>query len=404
MIHRTSAPSAGWGGRAAQLAFTVVFCIGLSLGSLEQAQARKAGVTGEREVASKRYDEAVRLLEAESLKGADEWYLLGKAYLGLGRKEDAYKAWTEVLLIDKKSSKRKKWTFLFPPNKPLKAKQKKRLKEDFEDEYRDLNGAISRAKELKARELKNQASRTKIEATRKDAQEERLTKIADAKSKTINDKQRMADRRARSGARSRGRSRAVPPRRVKRRSSIWGVIIFGLIIGLIIFFIVSRMRSSRGGGAVIVYHDDDMYDRGPFYYEGEYFRSQDMFYDRYGYYYTNGMYNQYGRHHRGGGHHYDEHMDHEIREDIHEREELYTEAADAGYEADMMRADAAHLEQDAHEVEQELHDGDEALSAFDDGHEFADDDYDDDGGFEDDYGADDGYASADDEFEDDPEA
>jgi len=383
--------------RLAQVSLSLLCGLGLLIGSVAQVEARKPGVTGERQVASGQFEEAVRLLEAESLKGADEWYLLGKAYLNLGRKQDAYKAWTEAVLINKKASKRKKWTFLFPPNKPLKGSQKKKLKNAFEDDYRDLNGAVNRAKELQARDLKNKASRTKIEAKRKDAKEDQLTKIADAKSKTIQDKQRMADRRARSASKRpmKRPMRRRPPRRGK--SSIWGVVLFGVIIGLIIFALIAASRRRRG---VVVYHDDDIYDRGGFYYEGYYFDSQDMFYDRYGYHYTNRMYREYGHHRGGHDGHYDHQMDQDIMHDVHEREELYTEAAHEGYEADMMRADAEHYEQDAHELEQEMHDGDEALSAFDDEHEFQDDedygDYDD--------GGDDGYASADDEFEDDPEA
>lgn len=370
----------------------VVLCgLGLILSPLGNVQARKPGVAGEKQVASGKFEEAIRLLEAESLKGADEWYLLGKAYQGLGRKQDAYQAWTEALVISKKASKRKKWDFLYPPSKSLKAKEKKKLVENFEDDYRELNGAIARAQELKARELKNEASRTKIEATRKDAKEEQLTKIADAKSKTINDKQKIADRRARNASK---RPPPTPIPRPRGRGSLWGIVIIGGLIGLVLLLVITSRRRS-GGGTVIVYEDDARYDRGAFYYEGHYFTSQDMFYDRYGYYYTNRMYREYGHNHGRRG--YDDRMDHDIMQDVHEREELYTEAAQEGYEADMMRADAAHLEQDAYEIEQEIGDGEEALSAFDhvEDHEFEDDE---------DYGDDEQYASADDEFEDDPNA
>jgi hypothetical protein len=355
-----------------------------------------------------------------SLKGADEWYLLGKAYMGLGKKEEAYKAWTEAILINKKASKRKRWTFLFPPNKPLKGKQKKKLKEDFEDEYRELNAAVSRAKELKARDLKNKATRTdldakrvEVNATRKDAREEQLNKLAAAKSKTINSKQRMADRRARSGKRSRN------TRPVRRRgSSVWVLVIVGVIFGLIIVAVLFGRRR-RGGGRDVVYYDvgydDHPFDRGAFYYQGHYFANQAAFYGMYGYYYTNSMYrDNYSR--WGSGQAYDERLDQEIQHDIHEREELYGEAAQAGYEADMMRADAGemrvdadHMRQDAVELEQEMSDGDAALAAFDEedhfeDDEFEDDEFEDDGEFEDDF-EDDGYADAGgDEFEDDPEA
>ena len=49
-------------------------------------------------------------------------------------------------------------------------------------------------------------------------------------------------------------------------------------------------------------------------------------------------------------------LDQEIHHDIDEREDLYNEAADEGYQADVMRADAEHYEQDAHEMHQEIAD------------------------------------------------
>ena len=116
--------------------------------------------------------------------------------------------------------------------------------------------------------------------------------------------------------------------------------------------------------------------------------------------------------------------DREIHHDIDEREDLYNAAAEEGYEADVMRADADHYDQDAHELHQEIADGDEAAGFFDDGHEFNDDEFaddeaysdGDDGGFEDDEGYDDyddgGYDDGDYDdgdyddggFDDDPDA
>jgi hypothetical protein len=385
----------------ARLIFSSILIILLL--SISSVQARKAGVPGEKDIAKGNYTAAVQKLEGIQDKTADELYLLGRAYMGVGNKRAAHKAWTETLLIDKKNSKRKRWTFLFPPKKKLKGKQKKKLKLDFEDDYKELSGIISRSKKKEARGLDNKAARTKIEAKRKDAKEEQLKKVADAKSKTIQDKQRMADRRARSARPATTTPMRRPP--VRRSGGLpWGWIIFGLIIGIIIIAVIFGKPSNRDEAYFYeVDYDDHPFDRGSFYYQGRYFANQDLYYREYGNYYTNNMYRMnYDRWGSGqdyhGGHQYDEALDEEIRHDIEEREELYVQAAEAGYEADMLRADADDLHQDAVEIRQDLSDYDEAASAFDDDDQFSDDEdygddddgYADDGGFEDDGGYDDG--------------
>ena len=129
-----------------------------SLISIDHSQARKPGVVGEREVKAGRYDEAVSKLEAIELKNADEWYLLGRAYIRVGKKREAYQAWTEALHINEKLSKRKKWTFLFPPNKPLKGKQKKNPppKKREEDEVQPIPLAETEVKLEKKKEKKTE--------------------------------------------------------------------------------------------------------------------------------------------------------------------------------------------------------------------------------------------------------
>ena len=363
------------------LLFTLIFAISASW-------ARKPNIPGERDLRKSNFAAAAQKLEKISAKGADEWYLLGRAYEGLGEKEKAHQAWTEALQIDKKSSKRKKWSFLFPPKKKLKAAQKRKYKERFEDDYKELQGVIARMKTKKVRDLKNKADRTRIDADRtrvdakrKDAEEEKLTKKAKAKTLTINDKQRMADRKARSNQ-GRRNSGAMPVRTRRGGTSIWVWVIVGLFVGIFIIAILFGRRSGGDHYEVVHYdvdYDDEPFMRGSFYYQGRHYGSHMDFYNQYGYYYTNRMYqDNYSR--WGSGQVYDEALDHEIREDIHEREELYHAAADAGYEADMLRADADDMDldartydQDAHEIEQDMHDAEEAEGFFDDGHEFSDD-------------------------------
>lgn len=413
------------------------------------AQARKPGVPGEQEVATGKFAEAARVLEAAQLKGADELYLLGRAYMGLGKKMDAYKAWTEALLIDKKNADKKRWTFLFPP-KPLKGAEKQRLKDEFEEEYRELNAIVSRSKTLEVRATEDKAARADIDAKRADAQAEQLTKKADAKDKTIEDKQRMADRKAEFAAKT--AQKLPPPRPVPpphqgvpvKGGFPWGYVIIGLFVGVFLIAILFGRPSRetvvvQGGGGGPYYtgvgghrvqrfnpgYNDAPFGMGPFYYQGQYFANQAMFYNMYGHHYTNRMYMDHfdqwghgqawhGGHQMGGRPQYDERMDQEIRHDMQEREHLYEQAADAGYEADMLRAKADDYRQDAVNMRHELSDADEALSAFDDRRGFSDDPgaggyqggYDDHrayssgGGFEDDPGAGE-YGG---EFADDPGA
>ena len=360
------------------------------------AQARKPGLPGESEIAKGDFAAAVEKLDAVQLKGADEFYLLGLAHMKLGQKAEAHKAWKETLLIDKKNSKRKRWTFLFPPKKKLKGTQKKKLKDAFEDEYRELSSIVTRMKTTEARDIKNKATRTRIDATRKDAKEKQLNKQAVAKGKAIQAKQKVADRKAKSS-----QTKRRSPRVGTRGGMNWGYIIGGTIIFLILIAIIFGRRSGGGGGHVSrgggrqsvryhdVGHDNQPFRGGPFYARGRHFRNQDMYHSAYGHYYSNQMYrNYYDR--WGQGQAYDEALDQEIMHDIDSQEALYNEAAQEGYEADMMRADADHLDQDAVEIHQDIAEEDEALSAFDDEGEFADDE----GEFEDDAG----------EFEDDDDA
>jgi hypothetical protein len=118
----------------------------------------------------------------------------------------------------------------------------------------------------------------------------------------------------------------------------------------------------------------------------------------------------------GTGQAYDEALDDDIHHDIDQREDLYNAAAQEGYEADEMRADAEHYEQDAHELEQDINDGDEAAGFFNDGHEFGDDEFADDeahsDGYDEEFADDEDYDDGDyddgdyddGDFEDDPDA
>ena len=418
-VSKAKAKNVGFKFNSVKFTLSPLFFIALFSGALlasslviEQGYARRANISGEADINAGRNKAAIEKLSAIEAKDAAEYYLLGRAYMNLGDRVQAHKAWTEALHINNEL-KRGKWKFLFPPNKPLKGAQKKKLKDQFEDEYQSLGATVKRLKKTQARDLKNKATRTRIDAKKRDAKETQLNKAAAAKGKSIDSKQRMADRKARSNQKR-------SPKRTKHTSSNLGLIIFGVIVFIIILAVIFGRRS--GGGRRVTYYDvgydDGRFERGPFYYRGTYYRSHDHFYGAHGYHYTNRMYrdnyNQWG-----SGQRYDEALDNEIHNDIDAREDLSMAAAEEGYQADVMRADAEHYEQDAHELERDVQDGDDAAGFFDDDHEFDDDefaddegageftddevhsDYDDggydDGGY-DDGGYDDGG------FEDDPEA
>ena len=115
-----------------------------ALSAPSSATARPAGVTGEREVMRGLYMEAVKVIEGLSARGPDELYLLGRAYVALGRKAEAARVWREAIRLDALAHPEPKdrWTFVFPPETPLLAKEKQRLKDDFESELRELMGAL----------------------------------------------------------------------------------------------------------------------------------------------------------------------------------------------------------------------------------------------------------------------
>ena len=347
----------------------------------------------------KNYDEAIQLLKDAGDKDAEQWYLLGEAYAGKGLKKDAHGAWNECLQINKNLGKSERWTFLFPPNKPLKGTQKKALKDAFEAKFKSLNAIILRNESKTASAARNEATRTKVDASRADADAKRATSRANATSEAIKDKQRVADRRARTGQR--------PVRRSGMRISgglavVIILVIFGIIAAVVIF--------GRSSGAVVeddfepapfgcrryrVGHDDGIFGGGPFWYEGHYFHSEADYYRRYGHHYTNSMYlDNYDRYGRGQGR--DMALDAQIMQDIEDRGELREEAAEATYEADNLRADAADLEADAEEADDRAEEYEDSADSFDDDSDLEDDE----GGeeeFEDDEGAEE------EEFEDDEE-
>ena len=132
---------------------------------------------------------------------------------------------------------------------------------------------------------------TCFDAKKKDAKEKKLTKMAVAKTKTIDSKQRMADRKARSNQK---RSRAGTTRTRVRGGSSWGMYLIGGIVLLILIGIIFGRRSSGGGQTVVMHSgggagrhrvqfydvgfDDNPFRSGPFYHRGRYYGSHDMFY------------------------------------------------------------------------------------------------------------------------------
>lgn len=309
------------------------------------------------------HKKVVSLLEPRQLKTAEEHYLLGRAYHNLGDREQAAKSWAEALLVNKNLAKKDRWTFLFPPGKKLKAKEKSQLKAAFESEYRQLSASLIRTEQNRARAARNQAARSQAASNRAAA-------LADAKSHTIASKQNLADRHLSKPPQSQSGGGAPIPK--------WAFMLVGLIVALVISYAVYKAMSNKSpdsarpeGAASFgtkrfhVGHDDEYFVAGPFWFEGRYFHDHEMFYDHYGYYYTNRMYmDNYEQYGFGQGR--DPGLDREIMRDIAERDSLRAEAA-------AHQAASDHAQQDAAEAEQRRRDYQEAAASFDEPEEFEDD-------------------------------
>ena len=94
---------------------------------------------------SEDYSKTISLLSRVNMKSAEENYLLGKAYLELGDRMNAVKAWNETVQIDKSLPKKEKWTFLFTPSKKLSGADIKKLYNQFLTEFKTLSAAAVRS-------------------------------------------------------------------------------------------------------------------------------------------------------------------------------------------------------------------------------------------------------------------
>ncbi len=329
---------------------TILFAVfALSIASFAgtKSSARTALNSGDNQ-------KVISLLADATMKSAEDNYLLGKAYLNEGDKESAIRAWNECMQINKDLSKRQKWTFLFPPSKKLKGKQKSALKSDFEDEFKSLKAAYKRA-------LKNQSKTALNDAARKKIDARTITKKANAKTEAIKSKQRVADRQA--------KTRRPVVRRRGMPVSVWVVI--AIVVIIIIIVVMSRRSDDEfeeagfGTTRYSVDRDDSYFMSGAFWYMGSYFHSQDDYYRRHGSYYTNSMYlDNYDQYGSGQGR--DSALDNEILSDIDEREDMRNESAD-------LEGEAEHLEQDAEENNDLIEELDDSADQFEEEDEFEDD-------------------------------
>ena len=346
----------------------------------------------------KDYSSVISKLKDKSGKTAEGYYLLGKAYYEKGDNIKAAEAWKEALRMAKNNKSKSKWDFLWPPKslrtKKLTGAKKKKIYEKFKSQFEEVKGAAQSELKKSAKENARKADAKRIDAKRNQAKAKRATAKANAKSEAIRDKHKVADRKLKVAqtkanmAKNRRNSRAGRRARHSGGGSSTGAIIVFLIILAIIIFAVVKGKAVRGGGAPMgrrrygrydIYYNDDIFDMGPFWYDGIYFRNEMDYYDRYGHHFTNRMfadsYDEYAdRYEQEAMEDMDEvdRMNDEILDDVDDRERYRNEAADADYDADMDNADADEYDNESRYSNEDSAEYDEASDAFNDEPEFSD--------------------------------
>lgn len=343
----------------------------------------------------KDYAGVITKLKDKSGKTAEAYYLLGKAYYEKGDNIKAAEAWKETLTMAGKNKSKSKWDFLWPPKslrtKKLTGKKKKKIYKKFKSQFEEVKGAAQSELKKSAKANARKADAKRIDAKRNQAKAKKATAKANAKSEAIKDKHKVADRKlkvAQTKA-NMAKNRRGNRGRVSGTGSSLGAIIIGLIFFAIVIFIIIKANSSRGSGAPMrsrrrvgrydVYYDDGIFDMGPFWYDGVYFRNERDYYNQYGSHYTNRMYtdgyDEYAdQYEQEAMQDLDEvdRMNDEILDDVDDREKLRNEAADANYDADMDNADADEYDNDSRYDNEDSAEYDEASDAFDDEPEFED--------------------------------
>ena len=348
--------------RKLMLALLAAFVINVSAWAGTNSPARKA-------YESKNYQQVIDLVEKSDLKTAEDHYLIGQAYYLTGKKKTAHGHWVKAVQQDKDAGG--KYSFLFKPG--LKGTQKSAIYKEFKSTFKQLNAAVISGLKDTAKTSSRDAARTRVDASRADAVDRNLTRKADARSETINSLQK-------------NKALNNKKKNVKKaRTGITGtpaLIIIGIIILLVVLFVVFGRRSDEpevvfveapfGCHRYDVYGNDDHFMGGPFWYQGAYFHNSSDFHSHHGYYYTNNMYtDNYDTYGSGQGR--DEALDRDIMQKIDEREDLRDDAADAGLDADNMRADAEDLDLDSSEAQEDIDELRETADILDDEPEFEDD-------------------------------
>lgn len=381
------------------------------------------------------YHKIVREISKNSFKDGADWYVLGKAYYQIGKKQEALKAWKNAKQIADKfpkgTKKGVKYAHLFPPG--ATAKQKSAIFNDFKTKYKGLAAAMAVAKANEAKDHLYNSTKKTLDAKRKAAEAKKLQAHADAEYKAAEKKRQLN--------KDKGKSRN---RRVRSTGAGRSVFIATCCIMLAVFacwcvwfvFFRSkeeeelprsynyepsphssykgtssgrssgtssnracpprpsssrptpnrkrprnvnrqrpRSRSGRGvpGTSFRNVGYDNSYFMSPFWYMGHYYLDSNHYYRTWGSHYTNSMYmNNYDSYGHGQGR--DRALDDEIIDHINDGEHLEKMSADAVAESENFSIDA---EEEKLEAEVAANEAEELEESMDFGDEATESDFED---------------------------
>jgi hypothetical protein len=312
------------------------------------------------------YEKVANLVNGLELKTSEDYYLLGEALFNSGKKKSAHTAWTKC--IQQEIEGEKKYKFLFSPSKKLSAAEKKELYAAFKAKYKALNAAVIGGLKDTAKTATRTADQKEIDAKRKDAKSNSLTAKAKATGESIDSLQKQQGKTTKRKKKTKG----------IRIGLLGGTIIIIIIICIMIF---ARKSGSKGSSSsnfnnagfgtrrYDVHGNDDYFESGSFWHRGNYYHNERDYYLETGHHYTNSMYlDNYDQYGLGQGR--DEALDTKIQQEIEKREDLSEAAADAGEQADNLRADAEELDNQADEANEDIEELCETAEALDDEPDF----------------------------------
>ena len=208
--------------------------------------------------------------------------------------------------------------------------------------YKGLAAAVISMKQDAAKTATREAALLENTATK-------ISALAEASSEKIKDSLKAKSTK----------KKPIKKKTTKKGSKLMLYVILAIVVLFILLAIFGKKSETEyydaefGSERYSVNRNNDRFNSGSFWADGQHYRTQDHYYRRHGVYYTNAMYlDNYDRWGRGQGR--DLSLDSEVRAEIEERQELREEAAEASYEAEESRLDAAEENEDVAEIEESL--------------------------------------------------